>query len=269
MTRLLSGLIMVVVLALPVVFGPAWVFFGIVSAILPICIYEFMRACLNKNARLMGWIVFWASFPFLWFTWTHNITAVYFLMTGMALAIISLGLYLFERDQASAREVGLALAGIIYPLSLLSFWILVRTGVDGRFWMTFGLLCTFLSDVGAYYTGKNLGKRPLASKLSPKKTQEGFLGGIALAVVAGIVLFLIYPHIVPLEGQYPLWLIVVLAIVIAVLDLVGDLTASMFKREFHIKDLGNLIPGHGGMLDRMDGVVPVGAALYVIIQVLT
>lgn len=269
MTRLISGLVMVAVLALPVVFGPAWVLFLLVLAVVPWCIFEFMRACLSPSARLLGWAVFYASFPFLWFIWKGNITAAFYTMTGLALVVMALGLYLFERDQASAREVGLALAGIIYPLALLSFWVLVRTGIDGRFWMIFGLLCTFLSDVGAYYTGKNLGKRRLAPKLSPKKTQEGFLGGIVFAVVAGIVFFLVYPRIVPLDGQYPIWLIPILSAAIAVLDLIGDLTASMFKREFNIKDMGSLIPGHGGMLDRMDGIVPVGAALYIIMQVLT
>jgi phosphatidate cytidylyltransferase len=134
--------------------------------------------------------------------------------------------------------------------------------------MIFGLLCTFLSDAGAYYTGKNLGKIRLSPRLSPKKTWEGLLGGIAVSIVSGIVFTLIYAQIVPLQGTYPLWLIVVLGFAIAVLDLMGDLTASMFKREFDVKDMGSLIPGHGGMLDRMDGVIPVGAALYIIIQVL-
>jgi phosphatidate cytidylyltransferase len=108
----------------------------------------------------------------------------------------------------------------------------------------------------------------LSPRLSPKKTWEGLLGGIAVSIASGIVFTLIYAQIVPLQGTYPLWLIVVLGFAIAVLDLMGDLTASMFKREFDVKDMGSLIPGHGGMLDRMDGVIPVGAALYIIIQVL-
>jgi phosphatidate cytidylyltransferase len=269
MTRFLSALVLAVVLALPVIFGPPWVFFIVVLIILPMCIFELMRACLTPTARLLGWIVFYGSLPFLWFTWQGQGTAAYFTLTALALFIIALGLVLFERGLASAREVALALSGLIYPLLLLSFWLSLRMSVDGRFWMVFGLVCTFISDTGAYYIGKNFGRHRLAPRLSPKKTWEGFFGGCASASLAGIVYFLVYPLCEPLYGHYALWMIVILSLTVAVLDLIGDLTASMFKREFDIKDLGTLIPGHGGMLDRMDGIVPVGAALYIIIQVLT
>ncbi len=105
--------------------------------------------------------------------------------------------------------------------------------------------------------------------MSPKKTWEGFLGGCVTATIAGIIFSRVYPLFDPLSGNYALWMIGILSLSLAVLDLIGELTASMFKREFNIKDLGSLIPGHGGMLDRMDGVIPVGATLHIIIQVLT
>jgi phosphatidate cytidylyltransferase len=160
-----------------------------------------------------------------------------------------------------------ALAGLIYPLALTSFWILLRNGVDGRFWMLFGVVCTFGADTGAYYVGKNLGRRPLAPRLSPKKTLEGLFGGIGAAVIGGTLLYLGYNHFLPLQSPRPLPLILALAGCISILDLMGDLTASMYKRQFQVKDMGNLIPGHGGMLDRMDGVIPVGVFLYFVIQV--
>ena len=228
-----------------------------------------MRACLSESARLLGWVVFYGSFPFLWFIWQGQPVVAYLTLSVLALIIIVLGLVLFERRQASGREVALALSGLMYPLVLMSFWVNLRMGIDGRFWMVFGLVCTFLSDSGAYYVGKNFGSRKLAERLSPKKTWEGFFGGCAAAVIAGVLFFRIYPLFDPLSGAYALWMIVLLGLSVAVLDLIGDLTASMFKREFNIKDLGSLIPGHGGMLDRMDGIVPVGAALYIIIQVLS
>ena len=269
MTRIISALVLVVFLALPVIFGPTWVFFIAVLLILPLCIFELMRACLSQGARLLGWVVFYGSFPFLWFTWRGQLWAAYATLSMLTLAIITLGLILFERRQASGREVALALSGLMYPLVLMSFWLNLRMGIDGRFWMIFGLVCTFLSDIGAYYVGKNFGRRRLAQRLSPKKTWEGFFGGCAAAVLAGIIFSRVYPLFDPLSGTYTLWMIGLLSLCVAVLDLIGDLSASMFKREFNIKDLGSLIPGHGGMLDRMDGIVPVGAALYIIIRVLT
>jgi phosphatidate cytidylyltransferase len=158
-------------------------------------------------------------------------------------------------------------------MALIGFWVLLRAGMDGRFWVIYGLVGVFVSDIGAYYVGKNLGSRKIAPRLSPKKTIEGFIGGICSSIALGYVTFVVYNKVViayqidPLQGVYPLWLLVLLSACIGVLDLAGDLTASLFKREFQIKDMGNLIPGHGGMLDRMDGVILVGCVIYCIIKV--
>jgi phosphatidate cytidylyltransferase len=139
--------------------------------------------------------------------------------------------------------------------------------------MIFGLICTFIADGGAYFAGKYLGKHKLSPRLSPKKTVEGLIGGVAASIILGLVLGLGYEKMTnscsmlePFIRSYPVWLFIVLSFAVALLDLAGDLMASMFKREFGIKDFGNIIPGHGGMLDRMDGVIPVGAALYIILS---
>jgi phosphatidate cytidylyltransferase len=275
-TRLLSALVLIIVLAVPVVFGPAWVLLFLAMIVVPWCVYELMHATLSKSASALGYILMAATEGFFWYSYQANFVLLWLFGAGTALCIIIAGLYLFEKEMATGRDVAIALSCIIYPIGLFSFWILVRNAPDGRFWMIFGLICTFIADAGAYFAGKYLGKHKVSPRLSPKKTVEGLIGGIAASVILGLVLGLGYDKIAnvlsmmePFVRSYPVWLFVVLGFVIALLDLAGDLTASMFKREFGIKDFGNIIPGHGGMLDRMDGVIPVGAALYLILSFIT
>jgi phosphatidate cytidylyltransferase len=272
-TRLLSALVLVIVLALPVALGPAWVLLILAMIVIPWCVYELMHATLSKSASALGYILMVGTVGYLWYAYQADFFLLCLFGAGTALSIIIAGLYLFEKEMATGRDLALALSGIIYPIGLFSFWILLRNAPDGRFWMIFGLICTFIADGGAYFAGRSLGKHKISPRLSPKKTVEGLVGGIAASIVFGLLFAFGYPklsdlipYFEPFIRTYPVWLFIVLGFVIALLDLAGDLTASMFKREFGIKDFGNIIPGHGGMLDRMDGVIPVGAALYIILS---
>ena len=128
----------------------------------------------------------------------------------------------------------------------------------GAVWLLYVFVLVWATDTGAYFAGRAIGKRKLAVKVSPGKTIEGFIGGVSLAI---LVCMLVY-----LTGYFAISFInflisSLLAILVSVL---GDLTESMFKREAGIKDSGNLIPGHGGILDRIDSLtaaVPVFTAL--------
>lgn len=275
MKRLFGALILIIILAVPAVFGPSWAFFMIVLIVLPMCMYELFRVAINPSARVLGWISLIASLPYLFFIYRGNMESGFLTLCVASVAVIIASLFLFERNKASAKDIVYAIAGMIYPLALTSFWVLLRNGIDGRFWLIFGLVSVFGSDAGAYYVGKNLGRRHIAPKLSPKKTMEGFIGGICTAIILSYAAYLIYDKVTgyyqidTLEGFYPVWLLILLSACIGVLDLAGDLIASLFKREFQVKDMGNLIPGHGGMLDRMDGVILTGCLLYVILKVVS
>lgn len=267
MTRFLSGILLVIVFAVPSIFGPAWAFFTVALVVIPWCMFELYRVVLNPKAAILGWIGLIASLPFLGFIYRGDLPAAWFTLSLAAIAIIVTALFLFEKDRAASSDIVHAVSGLIYPLALTSFWVLLRNGPDGRFWLVFAVLGVFGSDVGAYYTGKNLGRHHIAPRLSPKKTVEGFIGGICLSIVLGLLAYLVYPQIVPLERTYPLPLLALLSACIGILDLAGDLTASLFKRDYNIKDMGHAIPGHGGMLDRMDGVILVGCLLYLVLKV--
>jgi phosphatidate cytidylyltransferase len=140
-------------------------------------------------------------------------------------------------------------SGFIYALlpALALLWIRERDA-HGLELLVWTFLVTWASDIGAYFTGRSLGKRKLAPSISPNKTVEGLIGGIAAATLFGGAWVLTTGLGKPL---------ILLAPLLAVAAQVGDLFESGMKRRAGIKDSGTWLPGHGGMLDRLDGLVPV------------
>jgi phosphatidate cytidylyltransferase len=271
--RLLSALVLIIVLALPVAFGPAWVVLVFAMIVVPWCAFELMKATLSKTAHVLGYILMVGTEGLLWYAHKGDFMLLFMVSTCTALSIIIAGLYLYEKGWATGRDVAIALSGLVYPSGLCCFVVMLRYAPDGRFWMIFAIVCTFIADGGAYFAGRSLGRHKLSPNLSPEKTIEGLAGGIAASMVFGLIFALCYTKISelttvwePLIRTYPVWLYIVLGLAAALLGLAGDLNASMYKREFAIKNFGNVIPGHGGMLDRMDSGITVGAALYIILS---
>jgi len=127
---------------------------------------------------------------------------------------------------------------------------------DGPKLIFFLLLVVWLGDAGAYYTGKSFGRRKLSPRISPKKTIEGLIGGVATSVIAVIVIhFTFFP-------SFPLVHAVIAGVVLSLAGVVGDLAESMWKRSADVKDSGTLIPGHGGFLDRFDSIFFTAPILY-------
>lgn len=136
------------------------------------------------------------------------------------------------------------------------------TYLQGIYLTVFAFCCSWLTDAFAYFVGSKFGKHKMCPKISPKKSIEGAVGGLVLSVIfnAGIYLlvdkFLFSLLAVPFVG------IIVLSFVLSLLSMIGDLTASVIKRDCGIKDFGNIMPGHGGMVDRFDSCIFVFPTLY-------
>jgi len=120
----------------------------------------------------------------------------------------------------------------------------------------FLLLVVWLGDAGAYYVGKSLGKRKLSPRISPKKTVEGLIGGIATSIIAAVVIHLTF------FKEFPLLHAITAGVILSVAGVIGDLAESMWKRSAAVKDSGTLIPGHGGFLDRFDSILFTAPILY-------
>ncbi len=135
--------------------------------------------------------------------------------------------------------------------------VLLSAQRDGQLWVIGFILVVVAVDTGAYATGLNLGKHPMAPRISPKKTWEGFAGSVAASILVGIL-------VTWLMLGLPWWTGIVLGVLISGSATLGDLTESMIKRDLGIKDISSFLPGHGGLLDRIDSILPSAAVAYVL-----
>lgn len=170
-------------------------------------------------------------------------------------------LWYAQRDQTAEPLAWVAL-GVLYVGALGATLVLLRELPNGRDWVYMALLSTFAVDTSAYVTGRTIGRHKLAPRISPKKTWEGFFGGWAAGFAAAVSL------------NYGLGLrvdaadIVLIAVALPVAAAAGDLVESAVKRWTGVKDASELIPGHGGVLDRLDSVLFTFPLVYVVARLL-
>ncbi|MCK4241924.1 MAG: CDP-archaeol synthase [Dehalococcoidia bacterium] len=175
----------------------------------------------------------------------------------MAGAVVFSLIWLLSRRAGNALVNWVwTLAGIIYIGWMLSHFIPLRALDDGREWVLFLLFATFATDTAAFFCGRAWGKRSLAPVISPGKTWEGALGGLLAAIAASLILATI------LNLPIPYWQVTILGILIGIFAQLGDLSESLLKRSAGVKESGTLIPGHGGLLDRLDSVVFTVVVVY-------
>lgn len=141
----------------------------------------------------------------------------------------------------------------------------------GKFYVVLTLCAAWLADSGAYFVGTFLGKHKLCPEISPKKTVEGFIGGILSNGIILVVISMVYhkirfPEYADLVVNFDYLKLFILGVICAVLGTLGDLSASIIKRQCNIKDYGNIMPGHGGMLDRFDSVLFVAPFMKLFIE---
>lgn len=191
-------------------------------------------------------------FPFKW-------SALLYLIVP---ALLIRQLYL--SDPAPFGRIAGTILGFVYVL--LPFYCFFLLGfVQGTFngLLPLGfLLILWANDTGAYLIGKSFGRHKLYERISPKKTWEGFVGGLLAAVMVGIILFN------QTEGLLPLWQWLIVAGLIAGIGTLGDLVESLLKRSLDVKDSGSLLPGHGGLLDRFDGLLLAAPIVYLFLSIL-
>ena len=158
---------------------------------------------------------------------------------------------LFETDLARApQRVGVAVLGAVYPGILFAMVVRLRQLPDGVAWVMLTLVVTWLNDTGAYFAGRAYGRRKLYPRISPSKTWEGAAGGLAASVLSALLI-----KALGWLPELPWWGSVIVSAGAAVLGPVGDLSESMLKRAYGAKDSGALLPGHGGVLDRVDALL--------------
>jgi phosphatidate cytidylyltransferase len=156
----------------------------------------------------------------------------------------------FEKDLARVpSRVGMAVLGAVYPGLLISALVRLRELPSGASWILLALVVTWFNDTGAYFAGRAFGRRKLYPRISPSKTVEGAAGGFVASVGGAVAVRLLF------LPQLPWWGAAIIGAGGALLGPLGDLSESMLKRAYGAKDSGNMLPGHGGLLDRIDALL--------------
>ena len=181
-----------------------------------------------------------------------------YLMLWIVLSIVASFVSCFNIEKHRIEDSLATILGILY-VELFSYHVVMidQTGRGLLVWMV--AITAFCTDIMAYFTGVFFGKRKLCPDLSPKKTVEGALGGILGAVIGSVIFGLIIKSDIFIH-------LMIMGVFGSVMAQLGDLSASMFKRKMGIKDYGNIIPGHGGVMDRFDSILFTAPAIYYYIQ---
>ena len=265
-TRLISAVVLVAILLLVVFFTPAWVFALLVCALTFMVMYELTKVfgLSDKPSITAANYIFAALFMSLQFLEGDVASKVLFpAVIGYIMVLTAISV--LNNKKVKFSDVCSSAFLVFYSVVFLMHLTFIRY-LDGGVGLLFmALIGAYITDTGAYFTGMAIGRRKLIPSVSPNKTVEGAVGGV-VATVIGFVVYGVIMGAVGYSVNY-LWL-VVLSVICAVVAQFGDLAASAMKRSFAVKDFGNLIPGHGGMVDRVDSLMFVAPVVYYFITFL-
>jgi len=187
-------------------------------------------------------------------------------ISALILLAMAYHLLAFERGrERAATDFSITLAGILYLGWLGAYMVSLRSIPEGKWWVLLVLPAVWAADAGAFIIGRRWGRLKMSPRLSPHKTWEGYAGGIVFGVIVGALIAalwgLVSPVMSPLRGA-------LMGLVLAAVTPLGDLGESMIKRQVGAKDSSNLIPGHGGVLDRIDSWLWAGVIGYTMVNFL-
>jgi phosphatidate cytidylyltransferase len=252
--RILSTLLLVPPFLLLVHFGSPRQFALLISLAIGLAAWEFSRLCPEGTDTGLSLVTVLGGLA--WHAAAISPTGVAGVSAGVAGVALLRAALIKAEFRVGLLQAAWIVLGIVYVGGLMSFGSLLRALPEGRELVYFLVFTIWAGDIGAFYIGSRLGQRPLAPRISPRKTVEGALGGIAVSMVVAIAgSFWIWPAL-------PRGRAAVLSLLLAIAGILGDLCESAVKRGAAVKDSGTLIPGHGGVLDRLDSLMFACPVLY-------
>lgn len=266
-TRAITGLFFVIVMLASVLLGP-YVFTGFFLILSAFCLYEFYglvkQAGIKPNIEtgILNGIILFAAVAASFYDVPSAKKLLFLPMLTMPAIFIR---ELFKRSSAPFTDIAYTFLGIIFTIAPFSFFHALgfATGkFDYHLPLGF-MLMLWANDTGAYLTGRAFGKHKLFERHSPKKTWEGFIGGVLISAGAGALLSHYFVTSLSLNN----WLTI--AVIISCIGTMGDLVESMFKRSINVKDSGGILPGHGGLLDRFDGLLMAAPVVYAYVYLIS
>lgn len=252
-TRLISGIVLVII-ALATIISGSWILFFTLLAVSLIGMRELYKVMKVSDEHVTVLELVGYLGAVLYYIAMKADFGNYGTMAIIISMILILFVYVFGYPKYHAEQVMTAFFGVVYVAVMLSFIYLTRSLPDGKFLVWLIFLCSWGCDTCAYCVGMLIGKHKMAPVLSPKKSIEGAVGGVAGAALLGVI------YAAATQGKMAEYALI--CAVGALISMVGDLAASAIKRNQNIKDYGKLIPGHGGILDRFDSVIITAPVIY-------
>ncbi|MBT7082212.1 MAG: phosphatidate cytidylyltransferase [Chloroflexi bacterium] len=269
--RVISALVLIPILICTIWFAPYWLYAALFGAVILLGVYEFYKVVrsIGVHPYVTVGLIITALFVFYAYFSSHpSLTTFPNILPSLGAVVALTGYFAYYLHRFTKRPGAITVAkwlwtvaGVIYVGWLGSHFIALRGvgGVDGwdvgRRWIIIALFATFAADTFAYMIGRLWGRHKMAPRISPGKTWEGAAGGFAGGLGATVLLAYILSISVT-------WQLILLGCLIPVFAILGDLTESKFKRSTGVKDAGSIIPGHGGILDRLDSILFVVVVVY-------
>jgi phosphatidate cytidylyltransferase len=254
--RIITAGLIIPLLFMALYWGGPVVFLLLVWAAFSFGNREFLHLIYAKPAGMNLWFFWLIGTLALGGAWLKGVEGLLMALILGSLLNFVRWILLFPNQNRFFESMGKQMFALWYLPLLFPFFILIRMNPHGLNWIFFLLAVNYAGDTGAYYLGRTLGRHKLAPMVSPQKTVEGSLGGLA----ANILVTWIFQG--TLFSNYSFVPMASLGLAIGVVSQVGDLLESMFKRTARMKDSGSLFPGHGGLLDRMDSLLPAAPVVY-------
>jgi phosphatidate cytidylyltransferase len=264
-TRILVGLVLLPIGIAAILTGGI-PYVALIALMLALAAWEFVTLFRTGGLAPAGFLVVSGVVGLVFLRAYSSFADAHWLLTALVLAALTYHLVAYERGcDHGGTDFAVTLAGIFYLGWIGAYLVSLRQLPDGQWWLLLVLVSVWMADSGAYLIGSRYGRRKLSPRLSPKKTWEGYLGGVAAGTLAGAFFAYLWQYIVgpsapvsPVPGA-------ILGFVISSTTVLGDLGESLFKRQFGVKDSGKILPGHGGMFDRMDSWLWGGVLGYYIV----
>ena len=267
--RIITAIIGLPLVILLIVFGNKYIMDVVISIIAIIAMYEYSK-CAGKKIKFISWIGYLSALSIAFIHLVPDEMMSVAVTFGVPILMILLFLNVIVTNmKITFKDAAFTFTGILYIVAFLMFFPILygytRNGeLPGKLLIWFVITTSWGTDSVAYIIGKKFGKHKF-SKVSPNKTIEGCIGGM----VGAVILSLICAYIININNdiQIAYGKIAILSALLSVIGQVGDFSASVIKRYFDVKDFGELFPGHGGMIDRIDSVMFIAPFAYLLLTI--
>lgn len=268
LTRVISAVLGFPLVLVVFIFANQVIFNIIISALSIICLYEYYTCFKNgKKANPSAWLGYIVSVLLILLNYIPKTIMWASIVCVIPICILVLTTELFfSKGKKNIVDVAVTLFGICYiPITFFFLNQIRSINPNGYIYIWYVIIAAWGSDTCAYFIGKNFGKHKF-TEISPNKTIEGSVAGVLGAILIGLIYTIIMNNVFSLSINYIVISLIIL--VLTVIGQIGDLSASAIKRYCGIKDFSELIPGHGGMLDRFDSVIFIIPFAYILITLL-